>query len=144
MRYVICLKPDLLKKKWRMSTLWKHFFRKMRYDLKGHPRSLLCQNFLAHSFMDWFWSKFVWMLNKLTKLLISFCKRIIQIFKVYHNYSYILDLSLNWLWMLNISLKRLKKLRYKKCFLYASLAYKSGFRIRPFLTGGSGSTWKCI
>ena len=52
----------------RMSTLWRHIFHKMKYGLKGNPRSyktlFYAKSILAHSFMDRFWWIFVRMLMK--------------------------------------------------------------------------------
>ena len=51
LRYIICLTTDFLKT-----------FHKMKFDLKGHPRSYKTNFMPKFSFIDRFWSKFVRML----------------------------------------------------------------------------------
>ena len=63
LRYIFCLTAFFLKLFKNVNIMKKQIFDKMKYDLEGHPRSYnTTKIIIAHSFMDRFLWKFVWML----------------------------------------------------------------------------------
>ena len=63
LRYIFCLTAFFLKLFKNVNIMKKQIFDKMKYDLEGHPRSFnTTKIIIAHSFMDRFLWKFVWML----------------------------------------------------------------------------------